>query len=84
MKNKLYTFLLRKMDLEIHGHMGVIVTDASGKRYMYLPFWIEVDNDQYLDATDGQMIEVKFHDFQKLPKDLKNYIKETRYNNEPS
>lgn len=55
-------------NLELFQNLGSIVYTSQDKKYIYLPFWFEViDNET-----------IKTHRFGELPKDLEKAIKAMR------
>lgn len=67
-------YLFDKKDLTLHESMGSVIKNGR-KKYMYLPVWIEVDDDEeYYEATG--FYKCKVHRLGNLPKELDGLIKQ--------
>lgn len=68
-------------DLTIHNNFGSVVSDCTGRKYMYLPYWIEIvqpdpNSKEDMLISELDMHKIKLHKLGDLPVELQKMIRD--------
>ena len=71
--------LFNRQNLCLHEQFGTNIVDGS-KRYMFLPMWIEINNDKLM--NEDSLLIGQMHSLGELPEELKKLIND--FKNDPT